>query len=175
MYGNIYVDRAGLERQDDCIIISIRWLADEGQTRLRLKRLPDLEIKDKHPVRLGITNLSKTGGEIERQGERYVDAIRSGEEDVQVIELKHKESMEKSSGVAKRMNARQGFSFPVEFTKSSQRRQHKKEYWCVCCVSGCSRLTYAPCMPQEFKQLQIAFMKVVETSNGSPFLDQRGS
>ena len=25
-------------------------------------------------------------------------------------------------------------------------------------------------MPQEFKQLQIAFMKVVETSNGEPFL-----
>jgi hypothetical protein len=54
---------------------------------------------------LGITNLSEAGGEIKRQGERYVDAIRSGE-DVQVIELKHKESMEKSSGVAECMNAR---------------------------------------------------------------------
>jgi CRISPR/Cas system-associated exonuclease Cas4 (RecB family) len=49
--------------------------------------------------------LSEAGGEIKRQGERYVDAIRSGE-DVQVIELKHKESMEKSSGVAECMNAR---------------------------------------------------------------------
>lgn len=49
--------------------------------------------------------LSETGGENKRQGERYVDAIRNGE-DVQVIESKHKESMEKASGVAKRMNAR---------------------------------------------------------------------
>ena len=60
-------------------------------------------------MRMGSTNLSETGGEDKRRGERYVDAIRNGE-DVQVIESKHKESMEKSSGVAKRMNARQGIS-----------------------------------------------------------------
>jgi hypothetical protein len=59
---------------------------------------------------VGITNLTETGGENKSQGERYVDAIRNGE-DVQVIESKHEESMEKSSRVAKRTNARQGISF----------------------------------------------------------------
>lgn len=53
-------------------------------------------------MRMGVTNLSETGGEKKRQGERCVDAIRNGE-DVQVIEPKHKVSLEESS---ERMNVR---------------------------------------------------------------------
>lgn len=46
---------------------------------------PDLAIKtSRHFVRMGVTNLSETGGGRKRQGERYVDAIRDGE-DVQVL------------------------------------------------------------------------------------------
>lgn len=76
---------------------------------------------------MGITNLSETGGENKRQGERYVDAIRNGE-DVQVIESKHKESMEKSSGVAKEYEFKARYLLLAQSSLNSQ--QHKNEYLC---------------------------------------------
>lgn len=41
MYGGIYVDRPRLERRDDCILVSVIWLADE----VRSNCLLDLAIK----------------------------------------------------------------------------------------------------------------------------------